>query len=125
MEMAAAWSGPELKILMAAISIEPTAECPHGHRAWFGIRRGALQHLRAELFGRCTKRRWVAMWQANSSSWWLGWSQALDFHPNFARAIAHRLAVLAQIKACLKAGLDCRVLSTQVVEWGVDIDFPD
>ena len=37
---------------------------------------------------------------------------------------AHRLAVLMQIKQRLDAGQDCRVVSTQVVECGVDLDFP-
>jgi hypothetical protein len=36
----------------------------------------------------------------------------------------HRLETLAQIKARLQAGEHCRVISTQVVEAGVDVDFP-
>jgi CRISPR-associated endonuclease/helicase Cas3 len=46
------------------------------------------------------------------------------YHLSARMCPAHRLAVLAQIKGRLKAGLDCRVISTQVVECGVDIDFP-
>jgi CRISPR/Cas system-associated endonuclease/helicase Cas3 len=37
---------------------------------------------------------------------------------------AHRLVVLAESKERLKAGEDVRVISTQVIEAGVDIDFP-
>jgi len=37
---------------------------------------------------------------------------------------AHRLLVIAEIKERLKHRLPCRVVSTQVVEAGVDIDFP-
>jgi CRISPR-associated endonuclease/helicase Cas3 len=37
---------------------------------------------------------------------------------------AHRSAVLDEIKRRLKAGDSCRVVSTQLVEAGVDIDFP-
>ena len=37
---------------------------------------------------------------------------------------AHRAAVIADIKDCLKAGEAMRVVSTQLVEAGVDLDFP-
>lgn len=37
---------------------------------------------------------------------------------------AHRSAVIAEIKKKLSAGLPVRVISTQLVEAGVDIDFP-
>lgn len=37
---------------------------------------------------------------------------------------AHRLKVLAAVKRALDAGETCRVVSTQLVEAGVDIDFP-
>lgn len=36
----------------------------------------------------------------------------------------HRSETISTIKARLKAGVDCRVVSTQLVEAGVDIDFP-
>ncbi len=37
---------------------------------------------------------------------------------------AHRLRVLDEIAATLQAGEPCRVISTQLVEAGVDLDFP-
>lgn len=37
---------------------------------------------------------------------------------------AHRSAVLKRVKAALNAGSPCRLVSTQLVEAGVDIDFP-
>jgi CRISPR-associated endonuclease/helicase Cas3 len=37
---------------------------------------------------------------------------------------AHRLALIRHIKRRLKAGLSCRVVSTQLIEAGVDVDFP-
>jgi CRISPR-associated endonuclease/helicase Cas3 len=37
---------------------------------------------------------------------------------------AHRSQVIADIKSRLKAGLPTRVVSTQLVEAGVDVDFP-
>jgi CRISPR-associated endonuclease/helicase Cas3 len=37
---------------------------------------------------------------------------------------AHRREVLAQVRALLEAEQPCRVISTQLVEAGVDVDFP-
>ena len=37
---------------------------------------------------------------------------------------AHRRAVLAEIRQRLKDGLPCRVVSTSLIEAGVDVDFP-
>ena len=37
---------------------------------------------------------------------------------------AHRKALLEDIKKRLKAGLPCRVVSTSLIEAGVDVDFP-
>lgn len=36
----------------------------------------------------------------------------------------HRSAVLAEIRERLQAGLPCRVISTSLIEAGVDVDFP-
>jgi CRISPR-associated endonuclease/helicase Cas3 len=36
----------------------------------------------------------------------------------------HRSQVIAEIKRHLKEGAPCRVISTQLVEAGVDLDFP-
>ena len=38
---------------------------------------------------------------------------------------AHRSAVLAEVKAQLNYGRPCRLVSTQLVEAGVDVDFPE
>ncbi|MGC9317960.1 MAG: CRISPR-associated endonuclease Cas3'' [Armatimonadota bacterium] len=46
------------------------------------------------------------------------------FHLSTSMCPAHRLAVLAHIRRRLKAEEPCRLVSTQCVEAGVDIDFP-
>jgi CRISPR-associated endonuclease/helicase Cas3 len=45
-------------------------------------------------------------------------------HLSTLMCAAHRRAVLAGIKDDLKAGRPCRVISTSLIEAGVDIDFP-
>jgi len=46
------------------------------------------------------------------------------FHLSAAMCPAHRRQVLSSIKEKLAAGEKCRLISTQVIEAGVDIDFP-
>ncbi len=46
------------------------------------------------------------------------------FHLSALMCPVHRETVLEQIKARLNDGLNCRVIATQLVEAGVDIDFP-
>ena len=46
------------------------------------------------------------------------------FHLSTLMYPAHRKEVLEEIKIRLKAGLPCRVVSTSLVEAGVDVDFP-
>jgi CRISPR-associated endonuclease/helicase Cas3 len=46
------------------------------------------------------------------------------FHLSALMCPAHRRKVLADIRQRLRDGLPCRVVSTQVVEAGVDLDFP-
>ena len=46
------------------------------------------------------------------------------FHLSTLMFPAHRRAVLAQIGQRLSAGLPCRVVSTSLIEAGVDVDFP-
>lgn len=46
------------------------------------------------------------------------------FHLSTRMCPAHRTAVLKEIKNRLREGLSCRVVSTQLIEAGVDVDFP-
>lgn len=46
------------------------------------------------------------------------------WHLSALMCAAHRSEVLAQIKKSLVQGAACRVVSTQLVEAGVDVDFP-
>jgi CRISPR-associated endonuclease/helicase Cas3 len=46
------------------------------------------------------------------------------FHLSTRMCAAHRLAVLSEIRRRLAVGLVCRVVSTQLIEAGVDVDFP-
>lgn len=46
------------------------------------------------------------------------------FHLSTRMCAAHRLGVLETIRKRLKAGESCHVVSTQLVEAGVDVDFP-
>jgi CRISPR-associated endonuclease/helicase Cas3 len=45
-------------------------------------------------------------------------------HLSSAMCPAHRLAVIRHMRRRLKKGLPCRVISTQLIEAGVDVDFP-
>lgn len=46
------------------------------------------------------------------------------FHLSTSMCPAHRLGVLAEVKRRLEAGKKCYLVSTQLIEAGVDIDFP-
>ncbi len=46
------------------------------------------------------------------------------FHLSAAMCPAHRRAVLRRIRAALAEGRACRTIATQLVEAGVDVDFP-
>ena len=47
-----------------------------------------------------------------------------SFHLSTLMVPAQRQALLAEIRTRLKGGLSCRVVSTSLIEAGVDVDFP-
>ncbi len=47
-----------------------------------------------------------------------------SFHLSTLMCPTHRKAVLTDIREMLKSGQPCRVISTQVMEAGIDVDFP-
>lgn len=51
-------------------------------------------------------------------------AQERPIHLSSAMCPAHRLAVIRHIRRRLNAGKPCRVISTQLIEAGVDVDFP-
>ena len=46
------------------------------------------------------------------------------FHLSTLMCPAHRKATIAEIRERLSKGLPCRVVSTQIMEAGIDVDFP-
>ncbi len=46
------------------------------------------------------------------------------FHLSALMCAAHRMEVLTRVKTILASGAPCRLVSTQLIEAGVDIDFP-
>ena len=46
------------------------------------------------------------------------------YHLSARMCPVHRRKKIAEIKTRLREGKDCRVISTQLIEAGVDIDFP-
>ncbi len=46
------------------------------------------------------------------------------FHLSTNMCARHRVAILRQVRSNLDDGVPCRVISTQLIEAGVDIDFP-
>ena len=57
------------------------------------------------------------------------WTEVKQFAPGVVHLSAlmcpaHRREVIARIKGALSSGSECRVVSTQLIEAGVDVDFP-
>lgn len=80
-----------------------------------------------ELIGRLRRERQV-LCIVNSRRHAMDLFQLLDdppaLHLSASMCAAHRSEVVAEIRRRLREGEPCRVISTQVIEAGVDVDFP-
>jgi len=88
---------------------------PNEKRTW--------SDLATEL--RKTIKRWS--WSTSSATRWRCWRQwgyARRFHLSTNLCAQHRSAVLDRVRKALAEGRPCRLISTQCVEAGVDVDFP-
>lgn len=63
------------------------------------------------------KRHAQELWQTLEGEEYL-------FHLSTNLCPLHRQAVLAEVRQRLKSGLPCRLIATQCIEAGVDVDFP-
>lgn len=51
--------------------------------------------------------------------------EEMPIHLSSAMCPEHRLSLIRKIKSALTLGRPCRVISTQLIEAGVDVDFPE
>lgn len=77
------------------------------------------QHLRAAEQALC-----IVNSRKNAQLVFEGIQGEGGYHLSTLMTPSHRKAVLAEIRGRLKDGLPCRVVSTSLIEAGVDVDFP-
>jgi CRISPR-associated endonuclease/helicase Cas3 len=78
-----------------------------------------LERLRSHLQVLC-----VVNTRRHAAGLYRGLSGEGNFHLSTLMCPVHRQQTLLQIRQRLQEGLVCRVISTQVLEAGIDIDFP-
>lgn len=108
-----------------------TEICPENIICWNDFRRTCFQKAGiltfSELVHRLMKYRQVLCIVNTRKSAQIVWEQLEPegaYHLSTLMYPAHRRAVLEEIRARLKNGLPCRVVSTSLIEAGVDVDFP-
>ena len=89
----------------------------HQQQSWEQIAQQILAH--DQVLAIVNKRQ-----DARDLFFALGADSAEHFHLSALMCPKHRLRVIGIIKQRLRAGLPTRVISTQLVEAGVDLDFP-
>lgn len=77
----------------------------------------------AEKLGNCDSVLAIVNRRNDARELWQRMPQG-TLHLSALMCGAHRSQVIASIKSRLKAGISTRVISTQLVEAGVDVDFP-
>ena len=120
---------PLLKKLAPAIAVQEI--CPHTEAMYAALRRTTLADLgcvgqEALCVRLCQHTQMLCVVNRRSTA-----QKLYDALPQEGRyclttllCAADRKAQIAQIRARLKNGLPCRVVSTSLIEAGVDVDFP-
>ena len=121
--------GPLFREFAPALPMEEL--CPMNWEAWSSFRRVTFQRAGQltweELAGQLQSQEQV-LCVVNTRKAAREVFQALtgegNFHLSTLMYPAHRRAVLAEVRRRLHEGLPCRVVSTSLIEAGVDVDFP-
>lgn len=122
---------PALDGLFLEYGIEPQEICPDAETLYEEFRRvtfrnaGTLDaekladHLRAASQALCVVNSRRAAQEVYQNL-----PEEGSYHLSTLMYPAHRRAILSEIKRRLSEGLPCRVVSTSLIEAGVDVDFP-
>ena len=124
---------PVLNDLFAeyAPSLTPKELCPINANAFSRFRRVSfrnageisLESLTAQL-SKQTQALCIVNSRASAREVYLALPEEGRYHLSTLMVPAHRRTVLCEIRQRLKGGLPCRVVSTSLIEAGVDVDFP-
>ncbi len=108
-----------------------TEICPENTVCWNAFRRTCFQKAGTltslELVNRLMEQKQVLCIVNTRKTAQTVWEQLEPegaYHLSTLMYPAHRRAVLEEIRSRLKNGLPCRVVSTSLIEAGVDVDFP-
>lgn len=105
--------------------------CPKISDSFTGFRRvvyreggKCLEEALAEELGRQNQALCIVNTRKAARSLYTLLPEAGRFHLSTLMYPAHRKKILAQVRQRLREGLPCRVVSTSLIEAGVDVDFP-
>lgn len=108
-----------------------TEICPEGTVCWKNFRRSCFQKLgtlsHTELADRLMEQNQalcIVNTRKSARTIWGELEPEGAYHLSTLMYPEHRRAVLEEIRSRLKNGLPCRVVSTSLIEAGVDVDFP-
>lgn len=124
---------PVLNDLFAqyARGLAPKELCPNSADQFSKFRRVSFQNageltaekLSAQLSGQ-SQALCIVNSRASAQAIYRALPEEGRYHLSTLMYPAHRRAVLKEIRQRLQAGLPCRVVSTSLIEAGVDVDFP-
>lgn len=124
---------PVLNDLFAeyAPSLTPRELCPISAAAFSRFRRVSFRNAGeikleglAEQLAEQSQTLCIVNSRASAREVYLALPEDGRYHLSTLMVPAHRRAVLDEIRQRLKDGLPCRVVSTSLIEAGVDVDFP-